>query len=556
MVNINEIEKLVIDQFPYAIPYPNQIDTIVKIVDEFVNKEKIHVVLDAPTGSGKSVIAYTVVKVLNKLRVIWRTTIITTTKALQAQYSIEFPEIYPLKSKTNYECPKGKGFYMSPECLNHCKAGKCDPKRFCPYVTTRNHWCDEAKIRNTNTAFMLEACGSLVKTPERFSDFMVIDEAHRLEELILDHAKCEFSTWALHELTYVNVMIPVYESHKLIIRLLNHCGTIASTQEDSMIEVDEEIKGLSNDLSSELTSLKDKVQGYIDKLDTCDQDEAETAGYLFQLIESLNNMENNASMLGSVELGTRLHVSTGEGYLELKILDAKVMSQYSLFSKAKRYLHMSGTICGYEYHLRKLGIDPSISSYIEVPNHIPIKNRQIQALGNFRIRGNSYDENWKSIEFCDKLLDYYWDKHGFIFLPSYEMCGTYLTNTRHKDRLVLPESMEDARTLMRMPDNKVLVSPALVEGIDLKDDMCRFAIIPRIPYLYLGDPIIRLKNKTEPDFYFRTTILRLVQILGRGIRTTEDWCHLYVFDSSLKILVDKNREFFPKWFLDAIVWRF
>jgi Rad3-related DNA helicase len=46
--------------------------------------------------------------------------------------------------------------------------------------------------------------------------------------------------------------------------------------------------------------------------------------------------------------------------------------------------------------------------------------------------------------------------------------------------------------------------------------------------------------------------MALMQAYGRGIRDMDDWCVMYIIDSSFKQLVDYNRGFFNEYFLEAV----
>ena len=46
--------------------------------------------------------------------------------------------------------------------------------------------------------------------------------------------------------------------------------------------------------------------------------------------------------------------------------------------------------------------------------------------------------------------------------------------------------------------------------------------------------------------------MALMQAYGRGIRDVDDWCDMYIIDSSFKQLFDYNRGFFNEYFTEAI----
>jgi hypothetical protein len=49
-------------------------------------------------------------------------------------------------------------------------------------------------------------------------------------------------------------------------------------------------------------------------------------------------------------------------------------------------------------------------------------------------------------------------------------------------------------------------------------------------------------------------IRTLVQMSGRGMRHTDDWCHTWILDNQFKTNLWKSRRFIPAWWQEAIVW--
>jgi Rad3-related DNA helicase len=552
-MDILTLHRIVSEEFPYSKPFEGQIDTIVKIVDNFVNKDRKHVILDAPTGSGKSVIAYTTIKVLQRIQFINRAQIITATKALQDSYSENFPEIYQLKSKTNYDCAGGDaGYYSTPECIAKLRNNLCSTSR-CPYVVRREYWCDKAKIRNTNTAFMLESCASLVQHKGRFVPFMVIDECHSLEKMLLDHARFIFSKDSIVE--FKKLHLGVEEACIEFIKLYRDFDMfiVNLLDDDNSTKIDLNIKDYFRTFCLLLDTINSFISEYRqDLLGGSHKEDQRLADILMPIMESTSDMLYFSEILATCPLNAVIHVENTKDGLSIKLIDAKILAPRALFDKSKYFLHMSGTVCGYHYHVEKLGINPASAAYVYTSNNIPAKNRSINIVNLPKIYSNTYEAVKNHIPVIDKLVNYYKDYHGFIYCPSFELCQIFVDYCQTRDRMVIPANIEEAKEIMTRSNNKVIVTPSIVEGIDFRDDQCRFQIIPRIPYLYLGDPIVKIKNRIEPEYYWRTTIMMLVQVLGRSIRSPEDWAHSYLLDDTFQTLIRKNREYFPSWIFEAI----
>ena len=98
----------------------------------------------------------------------------------------------------------------------------------------------------------------------------------------------------------------------------------------------------------------------------------------------------------------------------------------------------------------------------------------------------------------------------------------------------------------------ILVSPAFTMGLDMKDDLCRFQILCKVPYPSLQDKQTKERANIDKDWYANQTALALVQSYGRGVRTEEDWCITYLLDGAMLNYLHYNSRFLQEWFLDAV----
>jgi len=87
--------------------------------------------------------------------------------------------------------------------------------------------------------------------------------------------------------------------------------------------------------------------------------------------------------------------------------------------------------------------------------------------------------------------------------------------------------------------------------LDLKDDKSRFQIFFKVPYPSLGDPLVKAKMQTFPDWYDWKTGITIQQGAGRSIRNKEDWAVTYILDACFGNLINKL-EYFPNNFKQRI----
>ena len=101
----------------------------------------------------------------------------------------------------------------------------------------------------------------------------------------------------------------------------------------------------------------------------------------------------------------------------------------------------------------------------------------------------------------------------------------------------------------------VLVSPSMSEGVDLPYDKCRFQVIYKIPFPYLGDKQVDMRRRRDQKWYAYKTVMTLMQAYGRGMRAEDDSCYTYILDSDVNMILKSPlyRSLIPDFFKEAIV---
>ena len=169
--------------------------------------------------------------------------------------------------------------------------------------------------------------------------------------------------------------------------------------------------------------------------------------------------------------------------------------------------------------------------------------------------GKNLEENIPDlVQKCITIMSHYPDQKGIIHGTSYALCKK-LNDRIRSPRILFPESASQQKMILEqhaLSSNTVLLSPSMTEGVDLKEDASRFQIIVKVPFPYLGDPIIKKRMELYPNYYGLQTILTIVQAYGRSVRSAEDWAHTYVLDGQFHRVVQEQRRWLPEWVLEAI----
>ena len=99
------------------------------------------------------------------------------------------------------------------------------------------------------------------------------------------------------------------------------------------------------------------------------------------------------------------------------------------------------------------------------------------------------------------------DYKGIIHTTSYDQLDFIRENVSEGNRrrlLMTDPELERDEVIAKHAESKkptVLISPSLHIGLDLKDDLSRFQIINKVPYLSLGDRWIDEKRKRNEQWY-------------------------------------------------------
>jgi Rad3-related DNA helicase len=226
-----------------------------------------------------------------------------------------------------------------------------------------------------------------------------------------------------------------------------------------------------------------------------------------------------------------------------------------LFKYANIIILISGTLLSDNLISRELGITHIPSLWIEMNSPFPVKNRLIHIRSIGRVNNRSLRNLMPSmISACNSIMNDYPLHKGVIYTSSYKLADLLYDGIK-SDRLLIHHSKdrEDVTNkFIETDDNSVLITGFNREGISLDDDLCRFAIIPKMTFPDMTDERIKILMEIDKEKVNVDVVRDILQIYGRGVRNKKDWCQTYVLDANFWYLYSKYKNFFPKWFRSAI----
>ena len=165
--------------------------------------------------------------------------------------------------------------------------------------------------------------------------------------------------------------------------------------------------------------------------------------------------------------------------------------------------------------------------------------------------GLKYLQMGKDEEIIYKICKQFGGKRGMIQTGSYANAKELYDNAPRdlQRRMLLYNNAKEKTTqitIHQMSKDTILIGPTLVEGIDLPDDQCRFIVILKVPFPTIVDDYVKAKIKLFPLWYNSVTSNVIIQGIGRGVRSKDDYCTTYILDACFLALYNSTRNQYPE----------
>lgn len=496
-----------------------------------VNSDKKIVVVEAATGSGKSLLGMTAGSAENGVAYL------VHSKVLQNQITSDFPEARSLFGRSNYACARNPEASCD-ECMS-TKESKCDMKHTtCPYELRKVEVL-QSRFKILNYDYYLSECNYV----GRFSGlpFVVIDEADNLENTLINFTTLTFSNYALHRLGMLDMANQLKMSSKNKLHLLESWKEFGS---QSLYRVNSIIKKISSDISS----MGGDVNDHYVKL-------------IKERVRVVRLKEKIDLFINNVDDDWILDNQEGKLIFRPLWMTPELADKY-LWNHATKFVLMSASFYPKRILAKCLGFDIDDMDYFMVPSQFPIKNRPIYISPVANLTAKTADvEIPKLIPAIREIAASRPTSKGICHAVSYSLAHK-IVDAMKDPRFITHNSSDRQETLDRFiasPEPLILVSPSLERGVSLDGDKCRLVIIAKAPYLSLGDKIISARLYQTKiignEWYKATMLLTILQMAGRGVRSADDYAETFILDEQAKQAITSRPGFLPSWWLDAVEFR-
>ena len=550
---------------------PGQKEAICDIVYSWLHNVN-DVILDAPTGTGKSIIALSVAGILNRY---YNKTgyILVSELSLMEQYDRDLEKYFPrwalLKGQQNYICNQNHLPFSSGVCqLDNCKTYGEIAKKYpdccgsCEYIQLRQRAIDAPILVCTYSFWLLQqnyVKRSVMNPPFDDRDFVICDEAHKLQSIVQSHFSPKFGKEDSQKITTVftamSKMGGTDTSLDEILTLRNKIFREAANEK--ILELLKEYCGKLYNLTITVEKIKKEtlqIAGDAGKMSKEDLNVLKACGFLIKHYETFHEYTEIIESIGTYSL---IKNDSDNETITFNCLDESYLMKKFFHSNCEKKMYMSATIGDPEVFAHDVFI-PGEKFYLKMPSVFDYTNSPIYFVKEYEL---SYKKKEQSLPCIISMIDYiltmYKDYRGIIQTGSYAFAKAVKdgVSDNNKTRILLYEdsaTKSDSLEVYKLSKNRVLVGPSLVEGLSFDDDLCRFQIIMKVPYPSLADKFVSAKMNYDNQWYSNTTAISILQGVGRGVRNMHDWCVTFILDGCFLRLLHMSRSMFPQEFCERI----
>ena len=533
------------------------------VVDRILAAPTRFVMLSAPTGAGKSVIAAHVAEaVRDRERDTGgaRSVFLTSTKMLQNQYRVDFPMMAEIKGMRNYPCQILKlAGCDAPDCDERsdqyweptCDRGPCHDKArgMARWARTecelRNAGCDyyDARREAEHGPFMLanyayymlaqrDQTGPREPLFGQF-DLAVCDEAHAVVDLLI---KAQSTEWGRRSVAFLR-------SQRVRTDFLSA---------DTLEEAAEAARTAANKLIYLIAHTPP------DESATNETDGAPTYGRPTRRKRLKAELEKVKKLIAA---------ETSTGFVwdpeNHRLVDTTLTSgscEQHLWKGVPKILLMSATIN--EQTARTLGIPADQLTVIEAEPAIPAEQRPFALISgapwlNYHTWKDTSGKSFRQwIVLIDRILDETPKVKTIIHVNSYPQADLLAAHSAHRARIInhgRGRAADGVARYLAAGDGAVLVSPAVDTGVDFPYDDCRVQIIAKMPW-ERTDPVVQAIEAAHPGYRDCRAVLKMVQQAGRSTRAPDDASVTFAVDSMIlsKFTSGDNAKLWPGWFWESM----
>jgi len=576
------LQEVVKSNFPHQNYRTGQLEAIKEIAAAFSDDYK-YVVLDAPTGSGKSAINTAFARAAQNC---YYTTPQNSLIDQIADDDVLGKYYEELKGKTHYKCQFNEcsldesGEHYVDRCyrnennsgeisdgnpseskiccdtsfvhqfLNPSPQSRFGQKEIEGYLWSENT-CEYPRrvYKSLRSDMMLTNIFLFIVAPyiER-RELCIIDESHNIENTLFELVDTAITENTVPFFYEVSDRIPTEDAQECI-------DYLAGDEFESVCKIK------MNEYKNQIENLRNKDP----ELRTDQQNKR--LKRLDNYVEQIESLQDKVSRIDNLDEDVALEEKYNEegefcGVI-LKPIYCSDFFERNIAPKASHFLLSSATFSNAKKVLELLGVDRSDVKKVSIQSNFPVENRPVEFKDVTNLKHDLVEDGDMrdmSASILSIMMDHKQHK-GIVHCGSYDRqseihqclqemlgagCERLMTHDSH-------DADEKLDMFKKSSGNKVLLSVAKEEGIDLSGDEARFNVLVKTPNPFSEDPRVkyRIEENSEWEWFFSQTASSTAQAYGRTTRSKTDWSKFYILDSHFKSFYDRQKHLLPDWFIQA-----
>lgn len=542
----------------------NQEEAIIKIVESYFNNVKV-IILQAETGNGKSIIALCSSWIFNQINK--KSYILASDINLQKQYEDDIKRFH-----LNYGVICGVDHYKCSDndekhSLGTCKMRNRNPHEMycyseCPYFCAREY-ASQTSTSVLNYAYWLISQNYVNQHidkpffPPR--DILFADEAHKILDIVQNHYSPKFDKKTLEKLERLTEFFVVHKVNDHIKEYKDIKRNIKNLHDtENQEKIHKILKHIELSFERYLPSwelLKKKTEE--DYPHDNPPKQWREALWLCDWLKDLHcKVEDYNDIIDKTSTRNIVKNPSGDNELTFNCLEESYMMNKYFHRWTGFLVLMSATFADPSEYLKSIAL--KTAKYIKMESLFNYEKSPIYFYNQHRMSYNDINKNLPWLyDKINEILEKYKDENGVIHTVSYDLTMKIFQHIdkKHRRRLLVYSGAEEKRKaleILKRSKNRILMGPSLRDGIDLRSDFARFAIIAKMPYASLTDKFVATKLKIDHEWYTWKTIIEILQSVGRTVRNIDDFCDTFILDACFSDLLFKHRKSFPTEFLQRI----
>ena len=547
---------------------PGQKEAIIDVLNTYYNTEVDTYILEAPTGSGKSLIAMICSAVLEEDK--RKGYILTSELALQDQYAQDFKR-YGLKwghikGADTYQCAVN----LMPFSLGECRIQKLSYEQAeqlpcfseCGYLTNRKKSIDSsisllnysyALIQRNYVEEQQQKQGREAPFPQR--DFVFCDEAHRVIDIVQGHFAPRINQELIDAVKFLDGFQKKngYGNSQLAPQISSLAFLIEHENDKTILQT--QLKNLYTNLSAQKVKDRQMAEDASKKFDNWnlvpqDWRRALKAADLTKDVHC--KVEDFLTIIGNV--GNDKLVKTVNPTLKdtneiiFNCVEEGYMVDRYFSQKFGFKVLMSATIGNPRYYMSAMGTKNV--RFNRIKSHFDYAKSPIYFMPKNRISYKNLEQKIPELaRYVISILQKHPDLPGIIHSGSYSLAKKVwqqLPLSVQKRVSLYEGSGEKMNAVGKLGiGNNIIMGPSLLEGLDLKDDSSRLQIFLKVPYPSMASNFVKEKMEHYPMWYRWKAAVAIQQGVGRSVRSTDDWAVTYFLDGCLQDILREEMSFPP-----------